>query len=236
MMSVEKSAMISIFQLSLLNSGCSIPILFYPTHNLSLRASTAISSATVRQIFDVKTVQVQISQRTFYSHPPIQSYLAPTPFSQDSHPATLFTPTHTIILGPNTIFERLALSDFDLRGVTAARIRACILIRYIKSNRISTHTPTILLSIGYNIISHHRHNREIFFGGGKNKRRLTTAAWVIRRPAVHPNDGFRTGWSACYGAVGGKSVADVGGAGGVGVATEHVSSLVVRLVEWGEGV
>ena len=47
---------------------------------------------------------------------------------------------------------------------------------------------------------------------------LTSATWIIRRPAVDPNDCFGTCWSARYGAVGGVLMADVGDAVGVGVA------------------
>ena len=54
--------------------------------------------------------------------------------------------------------------------------------------------------------------------GIEDRRQLTSAAWVIRRSAIYPNDGFGTSRSACYGAVGGESMPDVGGAVGVGVA------------------
>ena len=64
-------------------------------------------------------------------------------------------------------------------------------------------------------------------------RRRTSAAWVIRWSAIHPNNGFGTGGSTCYGAVGGESMADVGGAVGVGVAEEGGGMLAVLLLDFG---
>lgn len=53
------------------------------------------------------------------------------------------------------MLERLALSDFDLRGVTAARVRACVFVGYhIKSNRVSNHTAPI-----YRLQYLHKSNR-----------------------------------------------------------------------------
>ena len=96
------------------------------------------------------------------------------------------------------------MSDFDLRGVTAARVRACVLVGY----KI---TPSQLTKV----LDHHNRNCELLW---KMNRRRTSAAWVIRWSAIHPNNGFGTGWSTCYGAVGGESMPDVGGAVGVGIA------------------
>ncbi len=65
------------------------------------------------------------------------------------------------------------------------------------------------------ITSHHlQHNRK---RGVWKDRRPTSAAWIIRRSAVHPYDCLGTCWSTRYVAVGGVFMADVVGAARVGV-------------------
>lgn len=46
---------------------------------------------------------------------------------------------------------------------------------------------------------------------------------------MHPDDGFGAVWATGDGAVGGEFMANVGGAGGVGVAAEYISSEVLKL-------
>ena len=120
----------------------------------------------------------------------------------------LFTPSRTVILGPNAIFESLALSNGDLIGGTAVRVLACILGGYIEiTSRVSsTKVPTP---------TERQTTETVRWFWKMMSRRRTSAAWSIRLPAMHPNDGFGAGRSACYGAGGGEPMVHVGGAVGV---------------------
>ena len=63
--------------------------------------------------------------------------------------------------------------------------------------------------------------------GGRIGKQLTSTARIRFRPTMHPNNGFGTVWATGDGAVGGKFMPDVGGAGGVGVAGGYVSNLLL---------